>query len=90
MSKLAKHLYKTADVLDRTSSRMDISLLALNWIVGEDQQMYYSTLDKADVAHNMDDLFTELRTIHSMLYEELNELIDCRLELSRGDEDSEN
>ena len=90
MSKIAKHLFRTADVLDRTSSRIGISLLALNWIMDEKQELYFSSLHTDDLPHNMDTLFTELRTIHSLLYEELNELMDYRLELSRGDEKNEN
>lgn len=84
MSKLVQHLYRTAEVLDSTSSRMDISLLALNWIMDEEREAYYSSLCEEDLPHNMQILFTELKTIHSMISDEVNALRDYRFELSKG------
>lgn len=87
MTKLVQHLFKTTDVLDTVGSRMDIILLALNGMNTEEQEKYYSTLAEEDLPHNMQSLFNELRTVHSMLYQELEALRDYRLELSKGDTD---
>ncbi len=81
MSNEHKNLGVTVRTLDHAISRMDISLLALNWIKSEDSLNYYKDLSEEDFSHNMQTLFEELRTIHSMLYEEVDGLREYKLDL---------
>jgi lipoate synthase len=64
----------TINVLGTTSSRIGIALLALDWVQGEKNLEYMKDLSIEDIPHNLDTIFEELRTIHSIIYEEIEEL----------------
>ncbi len=71
----------TIGILDSATNRMGITLLALNWLQSEDSLQYFKDLDKDDIPHNLDALFEEIRTIHSMLHEEVDQLSEYKEEL---------
>ena len=61
--------------LDHSINVSYIALLALSKITDDGSKEYYKDLDKADLAHNIETLFTELRTIHMLLIEETMEIM---------------
>lgn len=67
--------------IDRTISRGDIPLLALNNITSEYSLEYFKDLSPADMPRNLDKFFEELRAIHELLQEELDELREYKTEL---------
>ncbi len=67
--------------LDHTVKRSEIALIALNHITSEYSLEYFKDLTPADIPHNLDNFFEELRTIHELLYEEINELREYKLDL---------
>ncbi len=76
----------TIGVLETTTQRTGVTLLALNWLTSEDSLQYYKDISQgstaeSDMPHNLETLFEELRTIHSMLFEELVELRDHHAKL---------
>nr|BDD47913.1 hypothetical protein 2 [Campylobacterota bacterium] len=82
MTNILEETITTIETLDQAISRIDISLLALNWIKSEDNLNYYKDLKEADFHHNMETLFEEIRTIHSMIYEEIDGLREYKLDLN--------
>jgi len=76
----------TITQLTRTSNRMGIYLVALNWLQSDKSLTYYKHLDKEDLSHNLDNFFVDIRTIHELLMEELVGLRDLYvlLEDSKG------
>jgi len=62
--------------VDNTTERIEVHLMALNWITSTNSEKYYSELGIEDIAHNMKSLFSELRTIRSLLREENEKLRD--------------
>lgn len=70
-----------ARTLDHTVRRSGIYLLSLNHLTSEFMLEYFKDLAFEDIPHNMDIFFDELRTIHELLYEEINELREYKLDL---------
>lgn len=75
----------TANVLRQATGRMNVTLLALNWITDDKRKEYYSTLDKEDLPSNIEALFNDLSMIHTMLIEEVMELEELRARLDEVD-----
>ena len=67
--------------IDQAVTRSEISLIALNHITSEYSLEYFKDLDKADMPHNLDMIFTELRTIYDLLREENEGLREYKLDL---------
>ena len=61
--------------------RVEIPLIALNHITSEDSLKYYKDLDKEDIPHNLDNFFTELRTIYDLIRGEMEELREYKFDL---------
>jgi hypothetical protein len=70
-----------ARTLDHTVRRSDIHLISLNHITSEYMLEYFKDLAVEDLPHNMDIFFEELRTIHELLCEEINNLKEYKLDL---------
>jgi hypothetical protein len=70
-----------ARTLDHTIRRSDIHLISLKYITSEYMLEYYKDLDMEDLPHNMDIFFEELRTIHELLFEDINKLKEYKLDL---------
>jgi hypothetical protein len=64
-----------------TISRIEVHLMALNWITSTDSEEYYSQVGGEDIAHNMKSLFSELRTIRSLIREDNDELRELKREM---------
>jgi hypothetical protein len=62
------------ETVDTATERIEVHLMALNWLTSTSSEKYYTELDSEDIAHNMKSLFSELRTIRSLLREE-NEIL---------------
>ena len=62
--------------VDSATERIEVHLMALNWLTSSDSEKYYSELAGEDISHNMESLFSELRTISSLLREENEKLRD--------------
>jgi len=77
------HIATTVNTLESTTSRIGIALLALNWIQSESNLEYMKDLGIEDVPHNLDTIFEELRTIHSLIYEELEELREHKIAMNK-------
>ena len=61
---------------------MDILTTSMLSMVGEKNQAYYTELDQEDLAHNMEMLFGELRTLRSMMCENNDALVEFITEIS--------
>jgi hypothetical protein len=62
--------------VDNATERIEVHLMALNWLTSSSSEKYYSELAGEDIAHNMKTLFSELKTIRSLLREENETLRD--------------
>jgi len=71
----------TIRAINRTTTRTEITLLALNHITSEHSLEYFKDLSKEDIPHNLDNLFTELRTIYDLIHEEMEGIRDYKLDL---------
>jgi len=77
------HIATTINTLESTSSRIGIALLALNSVQSESNLEYLKDLSIEDIPHNLDTMFEELRTIHSIINEELEELREHKIAMNK-------
>lgn len=71
------------NVIKQSTSRMNIILLATNWTTDKKRREYYSSLDKADLASNIELLFNDLKAMHTMLVDEVMELEELSSKLQK-------
>jgi len=69
------------ETVDTATERIEIHLMALNWLTSTSSEKYYTELEGDDIAHNMKTLFSELKTIRSLLREENEKLRDHKIVL---------
>mgnify|MGYP001420621454 CR=1 FL=1 len=77
----------TARIIKKGTTRMNVALLALNWITDDKRKEYYSTLDKEDLPSNMESLFNDLAAIHDILIEGIMELEEYRSKFLKEESD---
>jgi len=60
------------------TERMDIHLMALGAITSTHSEKYYSEIEGEDIPHNIKTLFSDLRTVMSLLQEEHEKMREHR------------
>ncbi len=71
--------------MDRAIKRMDVSLTALASRLSKKSLDYYKGLDQGDLSNNIEELFGELDTIHTMIMEEMEVIRECGYDLKAAE-----
>ena len=81
MSNLTEDNALAIRTINHAVTRAEIPLIALNHITSEYSLEYFKDLAKEDIPHNLDNFFTELRSIYDLIREEMQELREYKLDL---------